>query len=776
MGEIFVEGLGTVQIEGSEPTEAESKAIASGFEQYKDQLATPDAEKTADTFLTLPKVLRFGTEVGLAIAGTVLTGGLGLPAIAAARGTMLARPFLTQLAKSSLGAGAGGGTGAGVSQLFDPKDDITREILRGATEATLGEAIGVPVVIKGAKLFSAIAGKAPNPVAKMKEYLKPIEGAHEAEQLLFLKKGSQADKIIADPVTYASEFYNPEKVVELAKEAKKGLTMGMKTESRGIDTLENIATGSFFGADELIGRKEALAFVGQTAQKDYLENITKNLTPGDMGRLFFETITDGQTARKAYFKGQYDGIDKIVRAELGLAANQAAPKLIPGSLVTNALKKYTKDLQIPEKEIIALNKTIAKQVAGKRFDFKSLETLRSQLGQSMNDALRNNNTQLAQAYKAMRQSIDDTLNDGEALKKFQIPEVAVEQLKRIRSEYAASAKLFDEGVLATILKKGNQDGGVDDIFGAIVKGKDKPELVGVLKSKLDDLTEKQFITKDQATQLNESLKGQFLSNIFERSKVVGAKNNPMYTDFVDAGAVTGKLSESKKVYNTLFTEPERNELSAFLKNLAFSQGTVDQKTGLPGKMFIQLKQAGAIGNVLSFGGGSGLLERGAATILIAPAALTKIMLNPKINQFLFEETAKKNFGKTSPGVAGASFRQLVGRLITEGLVPEEEGNKAIEDSKVIQEQYEKAGIKNVNDIETFKKVQAANNFRPVNTQVSDPRMMAPRSAPISSAPSPAMPMAPQQNAGITSQGLSGATYQGLFPFDTTGQAIARGQQ
>ena len=45
MGEIFVEGLGTVQIEGNEPTEAETKAIASGFEQYKDQLATPDAGK-----------------------------------------------------------------------------------------------------------------------------------------------------------------------------------------------------------------------------------------------------------------------------------------------------------------------------------------------------------------------------------------------------------------------------------------------------------------------------------------------------------------------------------------------------------------------------------------------------------------------------------------------------------------------------------------------------------------------------------------------------------
>ena len=738
MGEIFVEGLGTVQIEGSEPTEAESKAISQGYEQYKEQLSLPDAEKTADTFLSAPSIGRFVTEVGLSIAGSVLTGGLALPGLALRAG-MLARPFLTKLATSSLGSGAGGGIGAGVSQLFDPKDDITREILRGAAEGAVGEAVGVPVVMQGGKLISKIVGKTPSPLGAVKEYLKPIEGAHEAEQILFLggktKEGkeivSQADQILANPEKYTDRFYDVDKVKELALEAKKGLTMGMKTESRALDTLENISTGAFFGADELIARKEALAFVGQTAQKDFLEKMTNGLSKGDMGKLFFETLSDGQTARKAYFNGQYKGIDEIVRAELGLKAGQAAPKLIPGSLVMDALKKYSKDLQIPGKDVLTLQKTIGKQLAGKRFDFKSLEKLRSELGQNMQDAIRSNKTDLAQAYKKMREAIDDTLENSEALTKFKIPEVAVEQLKRIRKEYKETAQIFDDGVISTILKKGNKDGGVDDIFNAIVKGKDKPDLVQKLKLKINDLTERGFLSEAQSNNLNDSLKGQFLANIFERSKISGSATNPMYTDFIDASKALSRLKESDQVFKLMFTKKsEQEEINNLLKNLAFSQGTIDQKTGLPGKMFIQLKQAGAIGNTLSYGAGMGLLDKGAAMILIAPAAMTKIMLNPKINKFLFQESTKQNLGKTSPTAAGVAFRQLVGRLVSEGLVPEEDGNRAIEESKVVQKQYEDAGIKSMKDIQTYKQVKAASNLKPVNTQVTSPNVnvLTPRPA------------------------------------------------
>jgi len=626
--------------------------------------------------------------------------------------------------------------------------------------------------MQGGKLISKIVGKTPSPLGAVKEYLKPIEGAHEAEQILFLggktKEGkeivSQADQILANPEKYTDRFYDVDKVKELALEAKKGLTMGMKTESRALDTLENISTGAFFGADELIARKEALAFVGQTAQKDFLENMTNGLSKGDMGKLFFDTLSDGQAARKAYFNGQYKGIDELVRAELGLKAGQATPKLIPGSLVMNALKKYSKDLQIPGKDVLTLQKTISKQLLGKRFDFKSLEKLRSELGQNMQDAFKANKTDLAKAYEKMREAIDDTLENSEALTKFKIPEVAVEQLKRIRKEYRDTAKIFEDGVVATILKKGKADGGVDEIFNAIVKGKDKPDLVQKLKLKINDLTERGFLSEIQSDNLNDSLKGQFLSNIFERSKISGSATNPMYTDFIDASKALSRLKESDQVFKLMFTKKaEQEEINDLLKNLAFSQGTIDQKTGLPGKMFIQLKQAGAIGNTLSYGAGMGLLDKGAAMILIAPAAMTKIMLNPKINKFLFQESTKQNLGKTSPTAAGVAFRQLVGRLVSEGLVPEEDGNRAIEESKVVQKQYEDAGIKSMKDIQTYKQVKAASNLKPVNTQVTSPNVNVLTPRPAAAATAPMSSTAAPTQGGITNIPQENISkYQTLF--------------
>ena len=373
MGQIFVEGLGTVEIQGDTPSENETKQIGLALDQIKENKFQPDSEKVADSFLSGPGIARLGLELGLSIAGTVATGGLALPALAL-RGGMLARPFLTKLAQSSLGSAVGGGTGAGLAQTFDPKDDIVREILRGGIEGAVGEAIGAPVVIKGGQLISKTFNKAPT----AKEFLKPLTDAQEAEEILFTvgKKGipSQADKILANPEKYTDKFYDVDKVLDMAKEAKKGLTIGMKTESRFLDTLENIATKSFFGAEELIGRKEALAFVGQAAQKDFIENATQGLNKTDLGTLFFDSITGAKNARKAYFNAQYKSLDDIVKKELGLRADQAPPKLITGKPIIDSLNTYIKDLQLPSKDVLALQKDMLKRIAGKRFDFKSLET------------------------------------------------------------------------------------------------------------------------------------------------------------------------------------------------------------------------------------------------------------------------------------------------------------------------------------------------------------------------------------------------------------------
>lgn len=729
MGQIFVEGLGTVEIQGNTPTELESKAIAKAVEQNKDNQLLPQAEKVADTFFTAPKVARFATEVGLSILGTVATGGLALPAIAV-RGGILARPFLTRLAQSSLGSGIGGASGAGISQVFDPKDDVVREIVRGGVEGAVGEAIGAPVVIKGGQLISKTFNR-----SGPREFLKPFEDAVQAEEILFTGNKSQADAVLANPEKYANKFYDVNKVIELATEAKKGLTPGMKTESRFLDTMENIASKSFFGAEELIGRKEALAFIGQTAQKDYIENLTKGLDKTDLGTLFFDSITGAQNARKAYFKGQYDGLDALVRNELGLRTEQAVPKLIEGKPILDSLNTYVKDLQLPSKDILSLQKDISKRLVDKRFDFKALEQLRGELIANSKDAYRTGNSKMGQAYDKMRQSIDDLLDNQELLKKYNIPEAAVKQVKRIRQEYRETQPLFEDGILANILKKGNKDGGVDEIFSAIVKGKSKPDLIKVTQDKIDTLVNRGYLDKTKAVELNDSLKGQYLANIFERSKLGSAAGSPLYTNFIDAAKVAENLEgtvDAKKIYNLIFKDAnERKELDKLLKNLAYSQGTIDKKTGLPGGVFIQLKQAGAIGNALSYGAAgnlTGLLaDKGLATILIAPAAFTKVMLNPKVNKLLFEETAKQNVGKISPAKSGVLFRNLVGRLVDEGYVNSEEGLKAIEESKQVQNQFEKAGIKTTNDFNKPPVQQRPiTQMAPVNTRVTTMQPVVPQ--------------------------------------------------
>lgn len=727
MGQIFVEGLGTVEIQGETPNENETKQIGLALDQIKENKFQPDSEKVADSFLSGPGIARLGLELGLSIAGTVATGGLALPALAL-RGGMLARPFLTKLAQSSLGSAVGGGTGAGLAQTFDPKDDIVREIVRGGIEGAVGEAIGAPVVIKGGQLISKTFNKASSP----KEFLKPLTDAQEAEEVLFTagKKGipSQADKILANPEKYTDKFYDVDKVVEMAKEAKKGLTIGMKTESRFLDTLENIATKSFFGAEELIGRKEALAFVGQAAQKDFIENATQGLNKTDLGTLFFDSITGAKNARKAYFNAQYKSLDDIVKKELGLRADQAPPKLITGKPIIDSLNTYIKDLQLPSKDVLALQKDLLKRIAGKRFDFKSLETLRSEIGIDANDAFRAGNSKLGKAYSTMQKSIDDLLDNKDALKKFQIPETAVNKIKQIRKEYADTSELFEDGIFANILAKGNKDGGVDEIFNAIVKGKQKSTLVQVTKDKIEESVKRKFLTEEQGRQLKDSLKGQYLQNIFERSKLGKSKDGaaPIYSEFVDASSINKNLNADKQTYDILFDTNEKNTLDKLIKNLAISQGTLDKKTGLPGGVFIQLKQAGALGSLLSYGSAgnlAGLLaDKGIATILVAPAVFSKIMLNPKFNKLIFEETAKQNLRKTSPTKAGIAFRNIVGRLIDEGLIDSEEGLRAIEESKQVQADFERKGIKNTDD---FNKAVATPQQRPapamppVNTRVTD---------------------------------------------------------
>jgi len=197
---------------------------------------------------------------------------------------------------------------------------------------------------------------------------------------------------------------------------------------------------------------------------------------------------------------------------------------------------------------------------------------------------------------------------------------------------------------------------------------------------------------------------------------------------------------------------------------------------------IQMKQSGAVGNILSFGGaalgifgagaGSAALAAGGATLFIAPYVMGRIMTNPKLNKIFFEGLTKQqkvgSLSKFSVRDGGSTFRQMVVALRDEGLVDKDEANKAIEKSREVEANLESKGIKNNKDFNTYNTddlndLQATSERQP--TQASQQQ--------IAPAPTRLPPMPATTTSAAPATQDRGSQYQGLFPLDPTGQAIAR---
>ena len=83
MGRVNIQGLGVVDIEGDAPNEKEIEVFKRMVEaKGASQLTNGAAEEVTESFMTSPTFGRILTEAGLAIAGSVATGGLALPGLA----------------------------------------------------------------------------------------------------------------------------------------------------------------------------------------------------------------------------------------------------------------------------------------------------------------------------------------------------------------------------------------------------------------------------------------------------------------------------------------------------------------------------------------------------------------------------------------------------------------------------------------------------------------------------------------------------------------------
>ena len=66
----------------------------------------------------------------------------------------------------------------------------------------------------------------------------------------------------------------------------KGLTPGIKTSTRSLEILENIAQKSLIGGGDITRRYEATREIGNLLAADYITNLQRVAGPDTMGEIF----------------------------------------------------------------------------------------------------------------------------------------------------------------------------------------------------------------------------------------------------------------------------------------------------------------------------------------------------------------------------------------------------------------------------------------------------------------------------------------------------------
>ena len=744
MGQINVKGLGVVNIEGETPTVEESQKIKEAisslnFDRGTDKLA----EEATDEYMKNPSMGRLLTEAGLSVVGSLALGGASLPGLAI-RGGMLARPFISALLKSSAGAAAGGGTGAALAQSFDPQENVVNEIVRAATEGAAAEIIGGPIVIKGGQYVSKILGKP-------RQYAKLLEGAEDAETTLRQKAneilyGKEAAKFIAktsdgairgldDQVKLQSktkisdeaikEFAEkngiPESKIQQLKdsaiEMQKGLTPGVKTENRSINIVENIVSKALFGGGALNRRRLAAQNMGDLVADDIVKNFNQVTLDGskitnkeELGNFFYKTITDAENMFKAAKDGMYKRVDQAL-----ITASGKNTKFMPslpiegkGGLQETLLTlKRQAGLGIEELDPT----TPLLNAMMKKFNEASTEYA-GRLSYAQAGALRSNVAETIQSFKSAGQSkaaakLDpllksfDNLLSPEMMAKSGLDPSAAKYLKEANEFYEGGMDIFQRGSLQAVLSKGvGNSKDIGDIFASVFKTGDKSDLVGKVVDEIkalpkftgytDEVGRFKQITKKQTDDLLQSFKGQFLNQALESSKTV----DPQFGNLINAKKFADRLEKQSLSMKKIFNSDELKKVNNLIETLAFAQGDLTRMKGLPGGVFIQLKQAGAAGQLLQLGGAGFGLATGnilpAVTVLAAPAFLAKGLLDPKFQKLLFKQTVGGEL--PSAPKAAATMRQLIGRMFSEGYIPEDERDLALEQLKVYEEAAKAGGV------------------------------------------------------------------------------------
>ena len=768
MAEIVVGGQ-TFEIKGDKPTPQEQVGIDTFLKQrnFDDEktgikdiddstvFITPEevlneAERgkynqDTESFIGSPTFKRIITEVGLSIAGGIagfaaapFTGGSSLigSAAMAARIARIARPLLNvsarQVAKMGSGvvlASVGGGSGAAIAQTFDPKEDIVKEVARGAFQGGFGEVLGFGMAGALGKVYNKVAGQkiqmikggraAAQTIARQKAYYSLLDQAAKGNKItddLIAKTQSELGKklsdeqlrILKDPskAKARADLLEQERGTDFFKRVEEGtLTPALITENNMIDTLENIIASSFFGGGRMLAAQQGSRLGLLGGMDEFVDTVVAGvnkdaLDPNTLNTLIQQAVTDSNVAYQRALDTGFKNLQPLIK--------EVTEQTVNGKIIPKA--GYGIDLSWEGvRKNYVFNSTTRKaedsmSLAG------ILKTQRTKLDRIKQEGAKKEALDLISGFETMpaRATFDDVLseyrilsqaldsggnsplyqNAGRAIQKILKAELDKAPLpKDLRAEYTKLGNLtkmggpmFNAGIFNRIAKT---DIGQKKILDQIlVKGKNDVAEDFLKKLNMTDTgikagdagAGKRLLPADQAAKIEDGLRGHFIKKFIADS--TDAKDQYLYLRANKARDFVERDYAEFIAKGGLITPAQAGHMKEFVNALKFADGaiTAPGAKASRGTIFIQLKEMGALtqlGTIALMGGG--YVDPGSAIAFVAaPAALSRVFTNPRLMKFLVDGT------KGAKGRDFGQFSRFMGQfgsaLVAEGVIDEEQNS------------------------------------------------------------------------------------------------------
>ena len=610
------------------------KRKESPYNKISDYDEVPDDDDNAiSEYLASPKFRRLALEILGGVAGAY-TGGTFFAAQAALR------PALALLYRS-LGAGVGEGAAAGAAQIFDPRDDVAKEVLRGFATGATAESIGaaIPAIIK-------------------RIGFKGIKYEDEAEK---------AERILKDiKIKRKQNTGTTTKAVDDDK-IDALITPGIGSENRLIDILENITEKSFVAGGRIISTRKKAERLITAELEDFVGDFSNKATRTNAGDLALSAVQNSLDYFRATAKSKYAKVDELarepVRDALGRTVVVKKGEVLTRPIAVNLrstideakkLIENTKAFADLEPDAQKVLRTIARLDNNPNVTFDVANGLRSRFL-----AITRSNTDMVKGQAERYASIlvkDISKNIDEA-----VDAINATASPGLRAAYDSAQRFYRLGVTKYNNKilRNLAEKAPEEVYTTLIK----PRRPGTVKALMNAIKGTKDVKKKE--ELLNTIKGTLIGDVVGNS--VRLKNGK-----VDANYILKefqKYGDEVLVESGLFAAREVRQLENLLTALKAAQKK-SVGEGIPGAIFIQLGQAGALMGLLS-----GIFTVPSAAIVFGPSVIGRLFTNPKTVEFI-----KKGFNlKPGSEAAYRNASQLIGAMISNEMIDRDEGEDYLEE-------------------------------------------------------------------------------------------------